>query len=250
MEPKFATFDLETAKPLPEDELKETDYGELGITCAAVAFTDKEDLLMWYKEMDKLSKKDCTEMVNELTEMVEEGYKLVTWNGTSFDFRVLAEESGMFKECANLALNHLDAMLYVTFRKGWYLGLQKALEGAGLEGKLKEVTLADGSILEEMSGAIAPELWFKGEHEAVLAYLEQDVIGLLQFIHHLHDVRTIKWASNAGNPQSVRVPNICTVKECFGFSVPDTSWMDDPPTRKQFVKWMPEECGVNDICNI
>ena len=65
-------------------------------------------------------------------------------------------------------------MLLVTFQKGYYLGLDKALHGAGLSGKLKKVALSDGTILMEMDGAMAPALWARGEYEAVLTYLRQD----------------------------------------------------------------------------
>ncbi len=74
------------------------------------------------------------ELVHDLQKLVKNGYTLLTWNGAGFDFQVLAQESGLFEECGELALHHIDMMLLVTFRKGWLLPLQKALEGACLEG--------------------------------------------------------------------------------------------------------------------
>jgi len=87
----------------------------------------------------------------------------------------LAEESGMVEECGELALNHVDLMLLVTFKKGWYLGLEKALSGAGIAGKVHELQLKNGKMLRGMSGALAPKLWSAGETEAVLTYLRGDV---------------------------------------------------------------------------
>jgi hypothetical protein len=45
-------------------------------------------------------------------------YTIVTWNGTGFDFDILAEESGMLAECKGLAVNHVDMMFHVLCRLG------------------------------------------------------------------------------------------------------------------------------------
>lgn len=62
----------------------------------------------------------------------------------------------MVEECGELAINHVDLMLLVTFNKGWYLGLDKALKGAGIAGKVHDVTLKNGEVLHEMNGGLAP----------------------------------------------------------------------------------------------
>ena len=48
-------------------------------------------------------------------------------DGCGFDFAVLAQETGMVKECAELAINHVDLMLIVTFQKGYFLFSKKHL---------------------------------------------------------------------------------------------------------------------------
>ncbi len=95
------------------------------------------------------------------------------------------------EECGELALNHIDMMLLVTFAKGWFLGLQKALTGAGLEGKLKAVTLSDGSELTDMQGAKAPQLWADKEYDAVLAYLKEDVLQPLKLAEYIAETGSI-----------------------------------------------------------
>lgn len=243
---KFASFDLEIAKELPDDFDSWEEYSPLGITCAAVALSDIDEILFW-KGIPKLSKLEAQNLVIELIKIVERGYTLLTWNGASFDFHVLAQESGMFAECGKLALEHIDMMMYVTFQKGWFLSLQKALEGAGLYGKLKKVELNDGTILEDMSGSKAPLLWSKGEYNAVLEYLKEDVLQPLQLINKIQKTKKISWISNKGNPQFVSIDRIINVKECFDYPVPDTSWMDNPPSRVNFVKWIPDyENAINE----
>ena len=236
---KFASFDIEIAKELEDDVDNWQELAPLGITCAAVALSDTKKVTYWHSA-PQMSKKYCVQLVHDLQAIVDEGYSIITWNGTGFDFHVLAQESGLFEECGQLALNHLDMMLWVTFTKGWYLALQTALKGAGLEGKLKEVTLSNGTKLDDMSGAKAPKLWAAGEHNAVLAYLKEDVLQPLKLAESIQQTGYIKWRSGKGNAQSVRVGNMRNVLECFGIAEPDTSWMTNPPTRDQFVSWIPD----------
>jgi hypothetical protein len=234
---KFASFDLEIAKVIADDNPDWRSATPLGITCAAVALSDKPDPIFWFGK-PQMTREECCALVSGLQDLVKDGYTLLTWNGSSFDFAVLAEESGMYKECAELNAGHIDMMMIVTFSKGYFLGLQKALVGAGLSGKLKHVTLKDGTPLTEMNGALAPKMWAQGEYDAVLAYLRDDVLQPLRLAEIIESTKVIRWSSNAGKPQCVLVPKLLTVEECFHIPEPDTSWMTSPPKRRQFVEWM------------
>jgi hypothetical protein len=232
---EFAAFDLEIAKELPENaDWKE--YAPLGITCAAVAF-DNQETLVWHG-VPRLSKEKAQGMVGDLQRLVNDGYTLLTWNGCSFDFGVLAYETEMWEECSELAMSHIDMMLIVTFSKGHYLSLEKALMGAKLGGKVKSVVLSDGATLNDMGGEKAPTLWAKGEYEVVLNYLRGDVTQTLKLAHFVQNERIIRWTSNNGNPQSLSVKKLLKVKDCFDIPGPDTSWMRNPPSREKFTSWM------------
>jgi len=233
---KYAAFDLEIAKELPEGTTDWREYSPLGISCAALAFSDNDGLHVW-KGIPQMSEEKCQLMVDDLLEYSKE-YTLVTWNGCKFDFPVMAEESGMLGTCTELARNHIDLMMIVTFTKGWYLGLDAALKGQGLESKLKSVTLNDGSILNNMSGALAPKLWADGEYDAVLSYLEVDVVPLAKLAAILDMTKALRWTSQSGRPQTCYMNKLYTVDECFSIPKPDTSWMTDPPKREDFVDWM------------
>ena len=234
---KFAAFDLEIAKDIPENG-KWQDVSPLGITCAAVAFSDNKEPVFW-QGIPKMTQVECQNMFAKLKEIADSGYTIVTWNGCGFDFAVLAQESGFIKECGALALQHVDLMLVVTFTKGWFLSLQKALLGAGLKGKRKSVTLSDGSIHAEMGGVKAPKMWADGEYAAVLSYLKDDVVELINLVKRINETKKILWASNKGKHIFVDVPYFPKVIECFDIPEPDVSWMTDAPTRKQFVEWIP-----------
>jgi hypothetical protein len=175
---KLAAFDIEIATEIPDWIEDWQELESLGISCAALALSDSDQVRFW-QGSPRMSKHACQEMVHALEGIVEQGYTILTWNGCKFDFSVLSQESALRIECAQLAMDHVDLMLIVTFKQGYFLGLEKALIGAGLGGKLKNVELADGSVLADMDGAKAPKLWASGEYKAVLAYLKEDVVRLL-----------------------------------------------------------------------
>jgi hypothetical protein len=233
---KLASFDLETAKIGSFDEMDWKNPSSLGITCVAIMLNDQIDPLSWHG-IPQLSQRECQEIVRKLEQVTRDGYKIVTWNGCKFDFQVLAQESGLVADCARLARDHVDLMLMVTFHKGWLLSFQKALEGAGLKGKLKKVTLTTGKVIYNMDGAMAPQLWAQGEHQAVMDYLLEDVKQLLELASVIEKRRGIHWISSSGKPQTVEVERLMTVKECLLIHEPDVSWMSNPPQRGDFVGW-------------
>ena len=239
---KLASFDLETARATAEGE----PITDVGISCAGIAYSDTRPIDMIHCP-GKISQEHAELIVELLSECVDEGYTIITWNGCGFDFRILAEESGMIEECAALAMNHVDMMLLVTFQKGYYLGLDPALLGMGVEGKLHEVTLSDGSIVDDFSGAQVPELWSAGEYDAVLTYLKSDIERPLELARRIIRDKEIRWISAKGNPMRCAVQKFWTVKECFKLPTPKTSWMTDPPTRHQFVEWMAPDDAWEEI---
>ncbi len=233
---KLLSFDIEISKVIDNFSGDLFKHSPLGISCAAVA----HDEVKFWQGVPQLTKEENQQMVRDLMDYKDAGYTIVTWNGCGFDFRLLAEESGMVDECAALAIDHVDLMLLVTFNKGWYLGLDKALNGAGIGSKVHEVKLKSGETLHDMNGGMAPELWAKGEHDAVLTYLRGDVEQTLALAKNVQKTRKIRWLSGRGKPQSVAAPKLLTVRECFSLPEPDVSWMDNPPTRESFVQWIPD----------
>ena len=241
---KLAAFDLEIAKEIPAGASDWGRYEPLGVSCAAVAFSDNQKVRFW-QGTPQMTRDECQALVRDLYAYVRDGYTLLTWNGCKFDFNVLAQESGLYDMCAEMAMDHVDLMLMVTFSKGHYLSLQAALDGAGLEGKLKSVTLKDGKSISDMDGAKAPSLWAAGEWEAVLAYLKEDVVQLQELAEFIQRRGMLRWTSRSGRPQNLPVSRLLTVRECFKIPEPDMSWARNPPTRGEFVSWMPP--AVNNL---
>lgn len=237
---KLAAFDIEVAKEIPSGAREWEKYEPLGISCAALALSDGSQVRFW-KNIPQMGRADCIQLVEDLAGYIDNGYTLLTWNGCKFDFNVLAQESGLYERCARMALDHYDLMLMVTFSQGHFLSLQAALDGSGLKGKLKSVTLKDGRLLTGMDGSQAPQLWAQGEYEAVLAYLREDVMQLLDLARVTVKNRTLRWKSRSGNLRSMPVERLLRVGECFKLPEPDVSWLSHSPSRAGFTDWMPAE---------
>ena len=225
-------------------------HAPLGISCAAAARKDEKGgyvTKFWQADEDKLAMSDeqCVAMLLEMEQWAAAGHTIVTWNGLSFDFAVLANETGLKERCASLALGHVDMMFLSVAIRGYRLGLDAALAGAGVQSKLHEVTLTTGEVIEDMSGARAPELWQLGERKAVLAYLGIDVSSTVELAHRLTNYRRLKWTSRAGRPNSFGFPliggKIPSVLDCLKMKEPYTGWMPNPIPRSEYTAWINKE---------
>lgn len=257
---KLAAFDLEIAKEVDGPDWQA--QRPLGISCAAVAFPIGNpggpgrmiwNDLMWFAGDDwtnqpatgPMTRNQCRQIVRDLQNMVADGSILVTVNGLGFDFAILAEESGMAAACADLALNHhCDLMLMSVCRLGWPVGLDALADGMGVQGKLHNVTLRDGTVLDDMSGAKAPQLWAAGEFEAVLAYLKDDVRSTMEIAVAAVGLGRLRWQSRKGRWWEVQLPaaqgggyRLPTVAEMLQWLRPDTSWMSDPMDPDELGAW-------------
>ena len=154
---KLACFDLEIAKPIPDDAPSWDPYFPVGISCAALALEGEAEPRIW-QAAPQMAAAEVSAMLDELQQISAAGYTLLTWNGCKFDFRVVGEECGRWDEAASLAADHVDLMLMFSFRQGHFLGLDRALQGSGIQGKRKTVTLNSGETIHDMDGARAPQL--------------------------------------------------------------------------------------------
>ena len=126
-ERKYLAFDIETVKEFP-DGADWRDHRPLGIGCAAACSVDMPEPLRWHDGVpggdgiaDRMSRDSLAALVRSLVSLSGQGYTLLTWNGTGFDFDVLAEESGLREECQQLALSHVDMMFHLFCVRGYRL---------------------------------------------------------------------------------------------------------------------------------
>lgn len=232
MPPNYLAFDLEITKQITGDFNQWKNQRPLGISCAGLLFAGQEPRLYYSRNQageiqPSMSKTDLGNLLITMSDAVEKGWTLVSWNGLGFDFDILAEESGEWELCRELALYHIDMMFHFVCLKGFPLGLDKAAQGLGLSGKMTGV-----------SGADAPRLWAQGEFETVLAYLAQDVATTLEVAQTVDQRGYLSWISQRGTPQQAMFPSgwlsVSTARE---LPLPDTSWMSRPLNREDFYQW-------------
>ena len=236
---KILAFDLEIVKEIPEGCKDWKEIRPLGISCAALLRNDQplsylyydhdED---WHPSTNGMYAPDLTKMVEEMLIFVKSGYKILTWNGLQFDFDILAEESGMHEECKELALNHIDMMFHFFCVKGYMLGLDTAAKGLGLGGKMAG-----------MKGDLAPILWASlnlKDRLKVLRYVHQDAVTTLEVYEQSIEKNAVHWTSRAGKPNTMWLPKDGrkTVNECLELSLPNQSWMTDPMSKEDFMRWI------------
>ncbi len=228
---KYIALDIEVIKEIP-DFNKWRDHRPLGISCAATLL-DGEEPYIWFSETEeggianRMSRKDLKHLLMYLSDLVEEGKQILTWNGLGFDFDILAEESGQWEECRTLAINHVDLMFQVFCLKGYPLSLDTAAKGMGMPGKLPGLT-----------AEITRSLWNEGKYQTVFNYVAQDVTATLSLAKTILSRGYLTWTSNSGSTQSVSFPHgLMTVNEAMRLPLPDTSWIKHPINREEFYAW-------------
>lgn len=232
---KYLAFDIETAKEWPNGADWRS-YRPVGISCAATLPSDAETPRLWHGLTDddcpakRMSKPEAAELVEYLTAMAADGYAILTWNGLSFDFDILAEESGMTDQCMRLAHGHVDMMFHVFCELGYPVGLDAAAKGMGLPGKPAG-----------MSGILAPSMWAEGKHKEVLEYVAQDVRTTLQLAVGCQGKKRFHWITRKGQRKSLPLHNgWLPVNSALKLPEPDNSWMSTPLSRKKFTAWLGE----------
>lgn len=235
---KYLAFDIETAKPFPEDR-EWRRARPLGIACAATWASGATQPRLWAHRDpdgnigDRISPANARALVEEFMHLTEprpghQPHTLLTWNGLGFDLDILAEESGMLEECRHLALNHVDMMFHIYATLGYPVGLGKAAQGMGTPGKP-----------EGMNGAIANDMWTKGNRQPVLDYCGADVQGTRLLADECERNKQLRWTSNRGNPVFLQLETgWMTVKEALELPEPDKSWMTNPIPKENFTGWL------------
>lgn len=233
MSHKYLAFDIETAKMLPENVSDLNSHRPLGITCSAIWCTDENKPEVFYSTASdgspapQMSKQDLTSLIKYLEKKVDSGYTIITHNGLGFDFDILAEESGLYSACRNLAIQHVDMMFHFFCGKGFPISLNAAAEAIGL------------SKPTDINGAVAPSLWKEKEYQAVLDYVSQDCRLTLDIAETSEQNSRISWITQRGKRSYFELPSgWLTVEQASELPLPDTSWMDNPWPRSKFTKWL------------
>lgn len=233
-EGELIAFDIETAKEVPGVDFNWKPYRPLGITCIASQSTGEEAPRIWFSQTasgtpaPQMTKQDVASFVRYLSHAMTDGFIPISWNGLAFDLDIIAEESTLVDECKTLARNHIDMMFHVVCEKGFPVALKNAASGLGVEGKLKGV-----------EGMKAPGLWASGQYDVVTDYVAQDVRVTLSIALESERRRSFAWTTRKGTISRMRLSRgWLTVDAAARLPLPDTSWMSDPPSRRDFMAWL------------
>jgi hypothetical protein len=234
---RYISFDIEIVKEIPTGTDDWTSLRPLGISVASTLDSETGQVDLWYHGMDQktplggpMDQGEAQRLVNYLFWAQEErGRKILTWNGLSFDFDVLAEESGLWQECAQLARGHIDMMLQFFCMKGYAVGLEAVSKGLGLAGKT-----------EGMHGDLAPVMWAQGKYETVMQYVTRDTAAALEVANALLDQKAYKWTSKNGNSMTVPVKQLLTVEQSLALPEPNVKETATfkPWKRTKFTGWL------------
>lgn len=234
---KYLAFDLEISKTVPDGETDWNAYRPLGISCFAVAWVENGKVVTSTDHgghtndpAPQMSRADCIGIVETLQHFVDLDYTILTHNGVSFDFDILAEESGLHAECVELAMNSVDTCFLVHCHKGFPVGLDAIARGLKLQGK------TDG-----MNGALAPQMWAEGKYNEVLEYVAQDAKVTLNVAIEIESIGGLHWIAKSGRRNWLHLPKLLTVKDALRLPEPDTRWMTEPMPRSRFVEWMKQQ---------
>ncbi|MYH71336.1 MAG: hypothetical protein F4153_01955 [Acidimicrobiia bacterium] len=231
---RFAAFDLET-RELIDNKRHGLEKGALGVTCIGLMLTGQHTAEMWYGNepneqiASQMSRDQLSKFVDRLKSLADDGFTIATWNGLSFDFRVLAAESGRYEDCRALALRHVDMMFNIFCEKGWPVGIAQVASGMGLRGKT-----------QGMDGLEAVRIWNEEPHrrQEVIHYAANDVHLTLELAELVSKQKVLRWSSLRGNPQQLSLPRgWLTCELADQLPEPDNSWMDDPLERSDFTDW-------------
>ena len=205
----------------------------LGISCIASLATGDEEPTAWFSrdEADQpakqMSQADVAAFVKHLFDATQNGFAVLTWNGLSFDFDILAEESGMSMECKQLAREHVDMMFQIFCERGFGVGLNAAARALGL------------SKPEDVDGSVAPNLWRDGQHDVVLDYVACDCKLTMEVAKMSEETRSFVWITKREKRSKHDLPTgWMTAEQALKLPLPDTSWMDNPWPRSKFTAWL------------
>jgi len=182
------------------------------------------------------------ETIRELVDYLWEAWTVrrlrpLAWNGLGFDMRVIAahvrDDAVRLGRVWRLTWDMCDPMFTFFVHKGFPVGLDAVA---------RAVT---SHMCKSGHGADVDERWSKGhlERVGVLAYCCRDVELTAAVASAIECEGEFRWVTKAGNRARFRHPSgahgaLASVRAADDAPPPDTSWMDAPIPKSDFVGWL------------
>ena len=233
--PKYIAFDCE-GTGLPSDK-------NTRITCTVTIaspplLTNPNEIIYWHSNYKHtMSEQDVMLLIDYLYDAFSNNnYKIVSYNGTGYDFRMLARhittEAYLIK-IQNLAIGNTDLFLDFACEFGYYTSMQSFAEGCKLKGKTGH-------------GKDAIEGWLSNNRtrqDNVLEYCKNDVQCLCRIFDFACEHSRLYRKTNAGKVQlwMSREPHIRSAGQCmlqYNETPPKVIWMKKPPDISNIWEWI------------
>ena len=203
-----------------------TDDGQIPELFCAVVTTEngkktyyRGDPVMDQAEVDRLATQLC------------KASRVYTFNGTSFDLRVIAAHASPVL-AAHLAMlvvsnTHIDVLYDFASRAGYFAALSSFS--------------TDHAPPKSMSGADAARKWLNpAERENVLTYCANDVDMLRAIVRCVHQYGRYERTAKSGRSTTIVVENFEMRDPLVAYeahSALDLKWMTDPPDLSEGFAW-------------
>ena len=262
---KYAVaFDLELDKLLePVDSPTSKSWEKYdncpGITCASTFCNQDGSKLFLSKDsrgniLQKMTRKDCKVLLEELWSHYENGAIIISWGGTAVDFRALYcalnGDSESQLKCLEIIRNHVDVTISSATDMGIMMGLNAAAKGTLQGEKSNDVSTE------------APKLWKNKHFNEVLKHVKHDALLTLKVYEFItsNNPPSLTWQTKSGKSKmwtcsfmeiTQDFRRLYTVMECLLKPMPKVPYAIVPGMNRDVaVEWLLQEdnfasCIVN-----
>ena len=222
---QWTVFDLEFTHLLPN--IGEEWPSDLHITCGSIFSTGDTMPSIWYEDANYMSVESVGKFVDALFMLHLSGHKIVTWGGSSSDWRMLSREC---KEkdfvVRELALNSIDIPMCSCMSIGVMMSLRAASTAVGLELKNPEDSKS------------MPEIW-SSNRQKVLEHVSHDSYATFIVLAYILGTGTLPWVTNRGQRREWNPVHLMSVRECLTKDIPSTPYKIEPrQNAKLLARWL------------
>jgi hypothetical protein len=155
------------------------------------------------------------------------GHRIVTWGGSSSDWRILFLECpGRAEVIKELALQSIDLPMCACMSMGVMMGLNSASKAIGLNLKKEDAS-------ENM-----PQLWLTNQSD-VLQHVSNDSYATFLILCSALTTRTLPWITKRGQLKIWYDVQFWTVRECLAKDLPITPYTIVPSQNaKLLARWL------------
>jgi len=224
---KWTVFDFEFTELLP-------DFGQpwpmsLHIACGSIMSTGDAWPHVWYeRDASFMSETTLIAFVEALIVCANNGHRIVTWGGSSTDWRLLARECPS-KEASirSLALNSIDLPMCACLSIGMMMGLNAACMALGF------------SLKDAEASASMPEEWRLGHYEKVIQHVSNDAFATMMVLKHAEMTGFLPWISQKGHMKTWDHVVFWSVRECLARDLPPVPFTIAPNfNAKLMARWL------------